>query len=1532
MDYANMIMGAMFFAVAANLWPLRKETPLFRWKWFIAFAVFGFFNRLFLVASQSLPGLPWLQPAGFLAILGAFACLLEFGRRETDRPFLRLAGLALTTAGVAAGFGAVAGVVPLPLTTVSCAFCFVASGSAAAALFTRHRDEVPSRGGLDLLGAGCIALAVVVALEPQTQHFAENHPFGEEMTWWQVLVYTLQTMPIIALALASRKHHRTMLSRGGSEPFRRRLYGSDSALIAIALLSAVISWTVVERIGADEAEKRRGGLAMITSVAGRTVQPELASRLSWSEADLAKAEYRSLKAWLHVLHEAVAGSRFACLMGWRDGKSYVLVDSEPPDSPDCSPPGQYYTEADPRFLRCLEAHRPFIVGPLHDRWGIWITGGYPLLDLGRAGKVSFTLDFDAASWQQLISRARLPSLVIALLFFMLVHFFFTFWQRTMRLSDLQAQELERVSRQEAAIAVMASSADFLRGDFSVSAASLCRLAADAAGADRVGIWLADGPDAEMKGICLYDENSRDVSVPPPMGRDGPADGEGSVSAPFAANNPGTAGQNAREASARPLQVPVFMEGKAAGWLVFESDRPLRAWKSDEVRFAGEVAGQVANVALRVRREQAEKALLDSERQYRAIFETTGTAMVILDPDSRITLANDEFARLIEMPREEIENRVLWNDVVQFEHSGRAPKRSIACSANGEESVRSELRLRTRQGGIRHVLLTMGAIPATPRRVASLVDITQRRQSEEALVKRLRYEAGTVRCSKTLFSGGLESGKVERALRFLLEAASAGRVYIFRNRHDPVAGVTADMIYEVCAPGVLPSIDNPRMQNLEVEKLFPRWVRLLSEGKAVYGPVNELPPDEQAFFEHLAVSSLAALPIFVNGEWFGVVCFDDVYGQRVWGKEEVRLLRFAAELLGNYQALIAAREEILAARAELEVRVEARTAELAEANEKLRAEIDERWATENALQESEKKYRELVQTLPQIVYELDARGNVTFINPAGFQVAGYVESDVLAGMHILDIVHPDCHENIRNNFAILMSGGRVEGQEYRILRKDRTTFPAIAYSRMVVSNGQPAGVRGFLVDISERKHAEEELRRAYDDLETRVAERTSELAQSNAIMKHLLEKQEVSIELAQHLLGMVDGIPNRHTALHDGWSLFTTVLHIPCYAAGGDHFFLRTISRPGASPCSVLSLKDQSGHDVGCILRSIVTDLIHNALLHSPDPLCLEDVIGRINREICASPLFLEEDFMTSITLEVDHDSLEASYVSTGHPPAFLVRGREILMFPEGGGPGANLPVGLSESQVFSAAHIRLERGDKIIFYTDGLLEIPKSRNKAPLTAADVKVLLQNAVDTLGDCRVSDVVGELVEALFGQRDVSAIHGPFPDDVALLGLEVEPRGEMLEDTLLPAGEEDLAGQMSRLYDRIEGEWAANGFLTPEIRLRVVFDEAVLNAWKHAYQRQPGRPIRVRRWYGNDAALQVEDEGPGFAYREVADPRSFENILKPSGRGIFLIKLYSDDVKWSESGRTITVYFAKNQSTKKLARSKNSRYWMNLWKIDV
>ena len=71
------------------------------------------------------------------------------------------------------------------------------------------------------------------------------------------------------------------------------------------------------------------------------------------------------------------------------------------------------------------------------------------------------------------------------------------------------------------------------------------------------------------------------------------------------------------------------------------------------------------------------------------------------------------------------------------------------------------------------------------------------------------------------------------------------------------------------------------------------------------------------------------------------------------------------------------------------------------------------------------------------------------------------------------------------------------------------------------------------------------------------------------------------------------------------------------------------------------------------------------------------------------------------------------YVFAGHPPFLLIRGNEITGLPELGEPGTNLPMAALSGVQFSANEIKLNEGDKLIFYTDGLSEMPiRHRNRA----------------------------------------------------------------------------------------------------------------------------------------------------------------------------------------------------------------------------
>lgn len=135
---------------------------------------------------------------------------------------------------------------------------------------------------------------------------------------------------------------------------------------------------------------------------------------------------------------------------------------------------------------------------------------------------------------------------------------------------------------------------------------------------------------------------------------------------------------------------------------------------------------------------------------------------------------------------------------------------------------------------------------------------------------------------------------------------------------------------------------------------------------------------------------------------------------------------------------------------------------------------QRSGTKKRLKDSERKYRELTVQLPQTVFELDALGNVVFINPFGCQLLGYTHDDLSAGLNIQNVVVQEEREFVNNDINLAMQGN-PQVREYELQKKDGSTFPAIAYSIPIVKEGQTIGLKGIFLDISERKRTEQSLK-------------------------------------------------------------------------------------------------------------------------------------------------------------------------------------------------------------------------------------------------------------------------------------------------------------------------------------------------------------------------------------------------------------------------------------------------------------------------
>jgi len=141
-------------------------------------------------------------------------------------------------------------------------------------------------------------------------------------------------------------------------------------------------------------------------------------------------------------------------------------------------------------------------------------------------------------------------------------------------------------------------------------------------------------------------------------------------------------------------------------------------------------------------------------------------------------------------------------------------------------------------------------------------------------------------------------------------------------------------------------------------------------------------------------------------------------------------------------------------------------------------ISERKRAEEALRGSEKKFRDLADMLPQSVWECDTEGNLTFVNRRSFEMYGYDLEDFDKGLNIWQMMHPDDRERVKSEVVQGFMHAPTEFPEfyqYTALRKEGSTFPIEIYATVIVHNGQPMGMRGIGIDITERRQVDVALR-------------------------------------------------------------------------------------------------------------------------------------------------------------------------------------------------------------------------------------------------------------------------------------------------------------------------------------------------------------------------------------------------------------------------------------------------------------------------
>jgi PAS domain S-box-containing protein len=184
-------------------------------------------------------------------------------------------------------------------------------------------------------------------------------------------------------------------------------------------------------------------------------------------------------------------------------------------------------------------------------------------------------------------------------------------------------------------------------------------------------------------------------------------------------------------------------------------------------------------------------------------------------------------------------------------------------------------------------------------------------------------------------------------------------------------------------------------------------------------------------------------------------------------------------------------------------------------------VTARKQTEQMLRESEERFRELADMLPITVYEADHDGRLTFVNQQAYKLTGYNRDDLDEGVNIPDLFDPEDHDRVRRRLRALMEHEAAVEQEYDLVRKDGSKVPVVIYSTSIERDGSVFGIRGIVVDVTERKRFEHELQQAYADLQ----KEQKQLLETNIALREVLgqieeERRETGRRIHANMTRMV----------------------------------------------------------------------------------------------------------------------------------------------------------------------------------------------------------------------------------------------------------------------------------------------------------------------------------------------------------------------------------------------------------------------------
>jgi PAS domain S-box-containing protein len=135
---------------------------------------------------------------------------------------------------------------------------------------------------------------------------------------------------------------------------------------------------------------------------------------------------------------------------------------------------------------------------------------------------------------------------------------------------------------------------------------------------------------------------------------------------------------------------------------------------------------------------------------------------------------------------------------------------------------------------------------------------------------------------------------------------------------------------------------------------------------------------------------------------------------------------------------------------------------------------------NELQAKDEHLKDLARILPEVVFETDEKGNITFVNEKAYEIFEFTQKDFTNGINLFKYIANKDKERVKENFYKTARKDNVKGNEYTVLSKEGKEIPVLVYSTPIFKGNCFAGTRGIIVTIGELKKSREKLRKSEEN--------------------------------------------------------------------------------------------------------------------------------------------------------------------------------------------------------------------------------------------------------------------------------------------------------------------------------------------------------------------------------------------------------------------------------------------------------------------